>query len=292
MARAAFGLVLFAALRLVFDCRSGWAQTPTAPDPKLVGELTSDFKYTVNNAEADAEDVVTAPFHVVALGQVLRNPTTYYTLIGAGALFGGSYALDQTVRSHLREMSGSDATVLEDLGEYGVATATGGLYAYGLYAGDARARQYAITAGESAGIATLIVIGIKAAFGRLRPNQDGHSHTAFFAGGQSFVSGEVTPVFALAAGLSEYFDNKWYIAAPIYSVALLDGFGRMGHDAHWLSDVIGGALLGVATTELLLWMHHYHEENPSRFRIFPVLPPSGVSRQDFKPAGLAIAYTW
>jgi hypothetical protein len=39
-------------------------------------------------------------------------------------------------------------------------------------------------------------------------------------------------MFALAGGVSEYYDNRWYVAVPIYSLALLDGFGRMGHDAH------------------------------------------------------------
>jgi len=43
-------------------------------------------------------------------------------------------------------------------------------------------------------------------------------------------------MFALAAAVSEYYDNRWYMAAPIYSLALLDGFSRMGNSAHWFSD--------------------------------------------------------
>ena len=31
-------------------------------------------------------------------------------------------------------------------------------------------------------------------------------------------------MFALATGVSEYFDNRWYASVPIYSLALLDGF--------------------------------------------------------------------
>jgi hypothetical protein len=80
-------------------------------------------------------------------------------------------------------------------GSVGAATAL--LYGYGLYSGESRARQCALTAGEGAGIAALVDIGIKAAFGRLRPSQSS-SHTAFFHGGQSFVSGDMTPMFALA----------------------------------------------------------------------------------------------
>jgi membrane-associated phospholipid phosphatase len=112
---------------------------------------------------------------------------------------------------------------------------------------------------QGAGIATLLDLGIKAAFGRLRPSQTS-SHTAFFHGGQSFVSGDVAPMFALAAGASEYFHNEWYVAAPVYSLALLDGFGGMGHDAHWFSDVVGAALLGVGTTELFIRLHNRHDK--------------------------------
>jgi hypothetical protein len=68
--------------------------------------------------------------------------------------------------------------------------------------GDGRARQYALTAGMGAGVAALLDLGIKAGFGRLRPSQSS-SHTAFFRGGQSFVSGDVAPMFALATGVSE-----------------------------------------------------------------------------------------
>lgn len=69
---------------------------------------------------------------------------------------------------------------------------------------------------------------------------------------RSFVSGEVTPMFDLAAGTIECYDNRWYVAAPVYSLALLDGFGRIGHDRHWFSDVIGSALPGVGTCIVIM----------------------------------------
>jgi membrane-associated phospholipid phosphatase len=198
------------------------------------------------------------------------------------------------MRSHLHDMSSGTASMLQNISYGSVGAAAALLYGYGLYAGDARARQYALTAGEGAGIATLVNVGIKAAFGRLRPSQDHHDHDAFFHGGQSFVSGDVTPMFALACGVSEYYDNRWYVAIPAYSLALLDGFGRMGHDAHWFSDVVGAALLGVGTTELFLYLHRQHEEHPWRFRIFPVAPPTpaGHAGQGLAPAGLMVAFSW
>jgi hypothetical protein len=41
-------------------------------------------------------------------------------------------------------------------------------------------RHYALSAGEAAGIATLLRIGINAAFGRLRLDQNGHVIDTFF----------------------------------------------------------------------------------------------------------------
>src|SRR5438874_725504 len=79
-----------------------------------------------------------------------------------------------------------------------------------------------------------------------------------------------TPVFAGAAGVSEYFDNAWYASIPAYTAATAVGFGRIGHDAHWLSDIAASAVFGVGTTELLLYMHKRHEDAPAgRWKIFP-----------------------
>jgi membrane-associated phospholipid phosphatase len=258
--------------------------------PKLGDELTSDFKYIVNNTAMDAVDVVTAPVRIASPDSLIFSPKFYLVLAGAGALWGGSYALDQTMRSQLRSMSGSDADLLQDVSYASVSASAGLLYAWGLYAGDSRAREDAITAGMGAGIASLLDLGIKPAFGRLRPYQSS-SHQAFFAGGQSFVSGDVTPMFALAAGVSDYFDNQWYVAVPVFSLALLDGFGRMGNDAHWFSDVVGAALLGAGTTELLLWMHRRHALETSRWRIFTATSPSGRLASGM-PAGLGVSYNW
>ena len=266
------------------------------PSLSVVGaEVTADFKAFVNNLEADAEDLLTAPLHVRALfaeDGLVSRPAFAYTLLGAGAVLGGAFALDQTLRSHLRHMSPHDADLLQDLSYGTVGAGTGLLYAYGLFRGDPRAREYALTATEGAGVAALMALGLKAAFGRLRPSQTSHS-TAFFRGGTSFVSGDVTPLFGLAAGISEYFDNTWSVAGPAYALALLDGFGRMGHNAHWFSDVVGAGLLGVGTTELLLWLHRQHQQDLSRFRIFPVMAPADRHGQPpTRPAGLGFSFNF
>lgn len=263
-----------------------------AGHPAAIGpEVVSDFKYLTNNALLDAEDIITSPIYIASKDSALRSPKFYLVLGGAGALWGGSYALDQTMRSHLRDMSSSDADLLQNVSYGGVSAGVALLYGYGLWYDDPLARHYALSAGEGAGIATLVDIGIKNAFCRLRPSQTS-SHTAFFHGGQSFVSGDVTPMFALAAGVSEYYRNEWYVAAPVYSLALLDGFGRMGHDAHWFSDVIGAALLGVGTTELFLWLHKRHEEEPGRWRIFAMSEPDGVPTNSPASIGVGVAYHW
>ncbi|MGH7933174.1 MAG: phosphatase PAP2 family protein [Candidatus Binataceae bacterium] len=279
------------ALAVVLAPALAGAQGQSAP-PTLSSDLTSDFKYLVNNTTRDAVDIVTSPLRIGQAGELLRSPRFYLVVAGSAAAMGGSFALDQTMRSHLNSMSSGDADLLENISYSSVSAGTGLLYAYGLYAHDSRAREYALTAGEGAGLASLFVLAIKAASGRLRPRQDHHDHDAFFHGGQSFVSGDVAPMFALAPALSEYFDNRWYVAAPIYSLALLDGFGRMGHDAHWFSDIVGAALVGAGTTELLIYLHRYHSEHPSRFQIFPAAAPAPSSRTSALPLGVTVAYSW
>ena len=103
--RAFFPPAILAIILIGGGVPSGWAESaPPAPvSSNFGGELSSDFKYLANNFEADAEDIVTAPLHLDAAGAMLTNPRFYLIVAGAGAAFGGSFALDQTMRSHLRE---------------------------------------------------------------------------------------------------------------------------------------------------------------------------------------------
>jgi membrane-associated phospholipid phosphatase len=255
--------------------------------------VLDDVKYLVDNVQLDVRDIVTLPLRLTSEDSVVRSSRFYLALAGVGALWGGSFALDQTLRSHLHTMSSSDADLLQNISYGSIGASAALLYGYGYWSGDARTRDTTLTGGEGAGIATLVNVGIKASFGRLRPHQDGHSHTAFFRGGASFASGDVTPMFGLAAGISETFDNEWYVAAPVYSLALLDGFGRMGHDAHWFSDVVGAGLLGWGTTELFLYLHQQHAQQPSRWRIFPmVAAPNEARKIAAVPTGLGVEYLW
>ena len=120
-----------------------YANGAFAQSASVGNQLTSDFKYVVNNTANDVVDVVTAPLHWEQVPEVLSSPKFYLVLGGAGALWGGSFALDQTMRSHLRSMSSSDADALQNTSYASLAVATAFLYGYGLYKDDDRAREYA-----------------------------------------------------------------------------------------------------------------------------------------------------
>jgi hypothetical protein len=254
---------------------------PVQAGSDAFGDLGSDFKYTMNNGTEDAQDILTAPFHFNL--DMLMQPKVYFTLLGAGAALGGAFALDSTMRAQMRSMGNSAATGLEDAGTYSLSAAAGLIYLSGLVSNDDRARHDMITTGEGVAVATTIAVAFKYAFGRERPNAGGV--TAWFKGGQSFISGETTPAFALAAGISQHYDYTWYVALPAYSAAVGVGLGRMGHNAHWFSDVVGAGLVGVGTTELLYYLHKRHEENPTHYWIFPAVSDRGGT-------GIGVGYNW
>ena len=250
-------------------------------EPRGIGaQLAADFRYSANNLEADGEDFVFSPLYA---GDLLQKREFYLGALGVGLALGAGFALDRPVHDHAKNMGYNLAKGLQSGGEIALFGATGALYAYGLYTDDSRAREYMITTLESAALSALVTSGMKRVFGRERPNHTNDPFN-FFQGGNSFPSGDTTPAFALAAGISEYGENRWYYAVPAYGAATAVGLGRMGKDAHWLSDVVGSALLGVGTTELMLYLHRQHGKDPARYRVFPVASGDAV--------GIGVAFEW
>jgi membrane-associated phospholipid phosphatase len=242
--------------------------------PRVVGSrLYSDFRWSVNNLEADGEDIVKSPCHV---RELLETPSFYWTTLATGSALGAGFALDESARSQFRHISHKDAGHLESWGNIALWGSTGALYLYGLVGDDRRAREFALTGLFSTAVSGVLTGALKVTFRRERPDADQGHWQWFKSGSSSFVSGATTPAFALAADISEYADNRWYVALPAYTAAASVGLGRMGKDAHWLSDIVGSALLGVGTTELFLHMHAMHAADPSRYRVFPVPVKGGV----------------
>ena len=240
---------------------------PKSYPARLGNELVSDFKWSTNNVVQDGIDLVKSPTKIPDL---VTDPWFYYTTAGTAALWFSAYALDNGARANFMKISHKDAGHLESWGNGALWISTAALYGYGFFLEDQRARQYALTGLFSTAVSGGITSALKEIFQRDRPLQN-KGHSAWFDNGSSFVSGATTPAFALAADISEYADNRWYVAIPAYLAAASVGLGRMGKDAHWLSDVTGSALLGVGTTELLLHMHAMHDVDPNRFRVFPMV---------------------
>lgn len=87
---------------------------------------------------------------------------------------------------------------------------------------------------------------------------DGSSYT-------SFPSGHTAEAFASAEFLRQEFRDvsPWYGVAG-YAAATATGLLRMYNNKHWLSDVVTGAGIGIASTKLAYWLYPKIKKTISR----------------------------
>ena len=129
-----------------------------------------------------------------------------------------------------------------------------------------RGQAYLIAAVAVSGIAANV---FKWIFGRARPSYLEDGLTADWAlfqsdwGWQSYPSGHATTVFAAAYALSVLFP-KWRLF--FFGCAVAGAIGRVAWGAHYLSDVIAGALLGGFTA---WWLQHYLARRNAPVGAFP-----------------------
>lgn len=261
------------------DSAASSGQSSSVAGESLSSLLADDGGYLFRSLYRDGVDLVKLPLRIteVTLTDVLL------TTVVLGTIPATIYGLDDPIRRNVKNIPNSTAGTLTTVGQGTTLGSLGLIYGWGLYAHNDEARHAVLTGAEGIGLSSLLTFGIKAAFGRKRPNA-GEGPRAFFKGGQSFVSGDTTPTFAAAATISEAFDYHWWAAVPAYSLAVMTGVGRMGKDAHWASDVLGSALVGAGTTELLFYLHRQREK-PSSLIILPMVPGQGAP-------GISVGFNW
>ncbi|MCH7520233.1 MAG: phosphatase PAP2 family protein [Candidatus Marinimicrobia bacterium] len=100
-----------------------------------------------------------------------------------------------------------------------------------------RRLEFAFTSLVVVGISTEI---IKAVIGRPRPDKTARTS---FPYGHSFPSGHASATFAIAEVIRTLYGNG--PGAVFYALATVTGLSRIHDNAHYLSDVVAGAGLGV-----------------------------------------------
>jgi len=231
---------------LIMLCSEGQAQT------------------TGENIRDDARDAAHVSW--MMLRAPLRGDAQDY-LIAGGIIVAvaGLSSLDRTVRTAARNNNPSWAETVSSVGKtWGGAEATGvvfvGSYGIGLISRSQSLRRIGLETAESFLLAGLGSQIIKHTLGRDRPYvENGPYH---FVGPnldnkhQSFPSGDTETAFALSSVLAA---ESGSVPAGVifYSLAAATAFQRIHRDKHWLSDTVGGAVLGTAVGWGVI---HYHRK--------------------------------
>lgn len=154
--------------------------------------------------------------------------------IGTVPLFCGT--VDSWDRELQRALVGNRAVHIDDYAQYAAMIAVYGLNLCGMK-GEHNLRDRTILLAASYMIMGLTVNILKPSIGRLRPN--GLAYT-------SFPSGHTATAFMGAEYLrTEYRDSAPWVGIAGYVVAAGVGLLRVYNNAHYLSDVLAGAGIGI-----------------------------------------------
>lgn len=186
--------------------------------------------------------------------------------LGTGAVLLGM-AADQSVANTLGKGSGQTAAAFNAL-PYALAAGVG-TAAVGMWGESARSTAYASLSATTWALGTNLVA--KTLLGRERPAaaQGPWEFTGPQSGSSqsSFASNHVTAAMALATPFAQRYNQPW-----LYGFVGLTALGRIQSQEHWVSDTVGGALLGYAFGTLAL----QQQVRPNTKGLSVI--PTGVSR--------------
>jgi membrane-associated phospholipid phosphatase len=197
-----------------------------------------------SQAPPDARDVSVArlPARVAADFGRLATRTPLLVLASGGGAAAAAHPADAAI---VRNVGTSEVNSrVFDIGAEGgdgavqwIAAAA--VYGVGLASRNARTQALGSALLESQILEGAITQGLKHTVSRTRPN----------GGRYSFPSGHESASFATADVVMQRFG--WKAGLPAYGAAVFVGWSRIAQREHYLSDVIFGAAIGVASARTL-----------------------------------------
>ncbi len=170
---------------------------------------------------------------------------------GVVAAVGLAYHRDEDVRARFANDGDPDYHEIADA--MPAAIAFGGMWFAAKLAHNDEARWEVAAMRRAVVIETLSSEIVKVALRRERPGP-GVPRDHWNDGGLSFPSGHTAAAFAIGTVLAESGDDRhrWLRRVAGYGIGALTGYERLNHDAHWLSDTVAGAAIGIATARFVM----------------------------------------
>lgn len=216
--------------------------------------------------------------------------------IGAGVVVLTQRA-DLTLRRDVRAPGtqanpgiGSLADVGDLWGQPIALVGAAGLWAGGRLAHQPTAAAVGLRAVEAITVSGIVGKVLKGAFGRARPRVNGADAWDVEVGRgfslsdgdyESMPSGHATAAFAFAAAVTSEVRHRAprhvrWVGATSFALATTTAYARMHHDAHWLSDVTAGAVLGSVSAWAVTRWHRTRPDNRLD-RLLLGVGPSGAA---------------
>lgn len=203
------------------------------------------------------------------------------------AVVGTMAALDQNTRESIdnRKSSTTDhiATDFEPFGRQYAAFVIGGYLVAGQVLHKPKLKAVAVDAFTTTVIAAgLVTPALKLVAGRSRPREDKGAHDFHpFTGGYSFPSGHATAAFSVAASVARHYRQLW-VKGLSYGLASMVAYARMEKDAHYLSDVTAGAMIGIGVARSV---HAFDRDRRTSLAVSPLQAPDAP-----RPNGLQLSF--
>lgn len=183
-------------------------------------------------------------------------PIRWPVVAAATGLVVTASLLDATIAHDIQEHPSVDRlSTANDLARFGtvaiIGPTVGALAIVGLVAHQRALTHAALETTASVAAATIVVQALKLIVGRERPYNDpdrAGDDFALFSGKASFPSGHTTVAFAFATALGDAIHRPW-ARVGLYALATGTAWARVAQEAHWTSDVVAGAALGVASAK-------------------------------------------
>jgi membrane-associated phospholipid phosphatase len=272
-------LLLPVAAGMLAACGAAWSQTPAVETPANPSPNT-ELLYPPP-PPADSEPTVQQPHKTGLLADTkayftspLRWDGTDWAWFGvAVAATAFSHRYDAQVRTHFVDGQNPASINAHDTQD-AIPTVAVFLLTWGgaELTGSSGGKSEAWAMFEAAAFSGVTAYGLKYVAGREGPFETSNPNEWFKGGAGSFPSFHTTTAFAVGTVLAESGSDqyRWLRYLIGYGLGVGTAYERLKHNAHWLSDTVAGASLGIASAHFAMNHTYGAAAEKSRISVIPV----------------------